>query len=64
MTEDKLSYGQAIAKVEQIVKALQDPSADVDSLASMVAQATELINYCTEKLRTAQVEVEKAVKNT
>ncbi len=61
--EEKLTYNQAIAEVEAIVRQMQDSTVDVDKLASMVARATELIAYCNEKLKKAQVEVEKAVNN-
>lgn len=60
MSEIKLTYAEAIAEVEAIVRTMQDQSADVDKLGVMVARATELITYCTDKLRHAQSEVEKA----
>lgn len=62
MSEIKLSYAEAIAEVEAIVRTMQDQWSDVDKLGAMVARATELIAYCTEKLRHAQAEVEKAAK--
>ncbi len=59
--EEKLSYREAIAEVESIVRAMQDSTIDVDKLAQMVTRATELIAYCNAKLKKAQEEVEKAV---
>lgn len=62
MTEKKeMTYSEAIAQVEQIVRAMQDASLDVDKLGAMVAEATELIATCQAKLRKAEAEVQKAV---
>lgn len=62
MTEKKeMTYSEAIARVEQIVRAMQDASLDVDKLGAMVAEATELIATCQAKLRKAEAEVQKAV---
>lgn len=59
--EMEMSYSQAIAEVEKIVRAMQDSSLDVDKLGEMVSRATELITLCQNKLRKAQVEVQRAV---
>ncbi len=61
--ENNLTYNEAIAEVEAIVRQMNESTVDVDKLASMVARATELIAYCNEKLKKAQVEVEKAVSS-
>lgn len=62
MTEKKeMTYSEAIARVEQIVRAMQDASLDVDKLGAMVAEATALIATCQAKLRKAETEVQKAV---
>lgn len=63
MTTQELSYREAIAEVEAIVRQMQDPNVDIDKLASMVTRASALIAQCNEKLRKAQAEVEKAVEN-
>ncbi len=57
----ELSYREAIAEVESIVRQMQDSSVDIDKLAEMVTRATELIAQCNTKLKKAQAEVEKAV---
>lgn len=62
MTEKKeMTYSEAIARVEQIVRAMQDTSLDVDKLGAMVSEATALIATCQAKLRKAEAEVQKAV---
>ncbi len=63
MKNENLSYREAIAEVEGIVRSMQDSTIDVDKLAEMVSRATELIAYCNDKLKKAQTEVEKAVQS-
>ena len=58
---EQLTYSQAIARIETIVRALQDASLDVDQLGKLVAEATELIALCQSKLRKAEDEVQRAV---
>ncbi len=60
---EELSYREAIAEVESIVRAMQDSNVDVDKLAAMVARASDLIAQCNRKLKKAQAEVEKVVEN-
>lgn len=62
--ENNLTYAEAIAEVDAIVRAMQDSALDVDKLGAMVARATELIAHCNAKLKKAQTEVEKAVSGT
>ena len=60
--ETKITYSQAIKEVEEILFRLNNDQLDVDSLASQVKRASELIALCREKLRKAEAEVEKAIK--
>ncbi|MEF9950508.1 MAG: exodeoxyribonuclease VII small subunit [Mucinivorans sp.] len=59
--EQEMTYAQAIARVEQIIRAMQDASLDVDNLGAMVAEATGLIAMCQGKLKKAETEVKKAL---
>lgn len=61
MEKTELTYAAAIAEVENIVRAMQDATLDVDKLGAMVSRASELIAFCNAKLKKAQTEVEKAV---
>lgn len=56
-----MSYSQAIARIETIVRALQDASLDVDKLGEMVSEATQLIALCQSKLKKAEDEVQRAM---
>lgn len=58
MAEEKLSYTEAVAQIEQILARLRDEQIDVDTLAAEVKRAMELIEQCKAQL----TDVEKAVK--
>lgn len=59
MAKKKLTYTEAVAEIEQILARLRGEQIDVDTLASEVKRATELIAQCKAQL----IEVEKAVKS-
>ena len=58
MAKKKLTYTEAVAEIEQILARLRGEQIDVDTLASEVKRATELIAQCRAQL----TDVEKAVK--
>ena len=58
MAKKKLTYTEAVAEIEQILARLRGEQIDVDTLASEVKRATELIAQCKAQL----TDVEKAVK--
>ncbi len=59
MAKKKLTYTEAVAEIEQILARLRGEHIDVDTLASEVKRATELIAQCKAQL----TDVEKAVKD-
>ena len=58
MAKKKLTYTEAVAEIEQILARLRGEQIDVDTLASEVKRAAELIAQCKAQL----TDVEKAVK--
>ncbi len=60
MAKEKLTYTEAVAEIEQILARLRGEQIDVDTLASEVKRATELIAQCKAQL----TDVEKAVKES
>lgn len=58
----KLSYGEAIAEIEEIIKKIEREELDVDELSDQVKRVSYLINYCREKLRNTENEVNKILK--
>jgi len=59
MTKKNISFNDAIAEVEAILKKIESGVLDVDLLSKSVKRASELIKICQKKLRDAEVEIEK-----
>ncbi len=60
MEKKKISYAEALAEIEAIIAGFTDGDPDIDTLASRVKRASELIAFCKERLRKAEEEVNKA----
>lgn len=54
---DNLSYTEAYTELQEIIEALQEEMIDIDHLAEKSRRAAFLINYCSEKLRKTEKEV-------
>lgn len=61
MENKELSYAQAMAKIEEIVRAMNENTLDVDALGEEVERAVELISLCKSKLQKAQNQIDKAL---
>ena len=60
---DKIhSYKNAIEELENIVKAMENESIDVDELAAKVKRGAELIRFCKSKLKDTEDEVSDVLK--
>jgi exodeoxyribonuclease VII small subunit len=57
-----MSYKEAIAEIEKILKSLREEQNSIDTLSERVARATELIALCREKLRKAENDVNKVLE--
>ena len=60
--ENKLTYKEAMAEMEEIVAKLEDNQLDVDELSAYVKRVSELIVFCKSKLHDTEEEVEKILK--
>jgi exodeoxyribonuclease VII small subunit len=58
-----LSYEQAYQQLKQIALEIENETISVDVLAEKVKTASELINFCQEKLRSTETEVNKIIAN-
>ena len=58
-----MTYKEAIAEIEKILRSLREEQNNIDTLSERVARATELIALCREKLRKAEEDVNKIVGN-
>lgn len=54
----KYSYSQAVARLEEIMQAIQSGSVEIDTLYRLLREADELIKFC----RTRLYEVDEEVK--
>ncbi|MCC8020176.1 MAG: exodeoxyribonuclease VII small subunit [Rikenellaceae bacterium] len=55
-------YAEAIAEIERILDSFNNEQVDIDGLAAQVKRATELISMCREKLRKAEEDVAKVLR--
>jgi exodeoxyribonuclease VII small subunit len=58
---DKLSYDEALRKLEGIVEQIEDDTIMLDTLTQKISEANELIKYCEKKLRSIESEVKKTM---
>ncbi len=59
MATRKETYAQAMARLEKIVKQIDNNELDIDVLADKIKEANELIAFCSDKLTKAEKEMEK-----
>ncbi|MDO4185431.1 MAG: exodeoxyribonuclease VII small subunit [Bacteroidales bacterium] len=54
----KETYAQAMERLEQIVRQIDNGDLDIDELATNIKEAKQIIAACTEKLTQVDKEVE------
>lgn len=57
MTKKKLTYKEALTELEAILLKLESEEVDVDELSKHVKEATELVNYCKNRLKSTEEEL-------
>lgn len=58
----KLTYDEALAEIEQIVQNIEENKYSIDELSEKVKRISFLVNYCKEKLRNTEKELNKILK--
>ena len=58
---DPTGYAEAMREVESILSELDSPSVDVDVLSTKVERASFLINWCKDRISSAQMTVDALV---
>ena len=53
----KMTYAEAMNRLEEIVGKVQDGRIDIDELAGLLKEAQELVNFCREKLYKVDKEI-------
>jgi len=52
-----VSYGEAAARLEEILGKIEEGQVDIDELSGLVKEAAELATLCREKIHAAEVQV-------
>lgn len=53
-----MTYDEALAELKNILRELQEGQTGMEELGAKVKRAAELVEYCKEKLRKTEEEVE------
>ena len=56
-TAKDLRYGEAAARLEQILGQIEEGEVDIDELSGLVEEAAGLVTLCREKIQAAEVQV-------
>lgn len=59
---DELRFGQAMERLESILRRIEEEEIDIDELGERVKEATKLIELCRAKIRKADLEVTQIVQ--
>ena len=62
-TTDEISFGEAMAELERLLRAIEDDEVDLDDLADHVGRAAELIQTCRGKLERTELQVKRIIKD-
>ena len=57
MAENKMTFEAALARLEEIVRAMESGSAALDSSLSLFEEGIGLVKFCTKSLDTAEQKV-------
>jgi len=63
MPKRKLTFKEAFKELEEILKEIESQDLDVDYVAQKVKRATDLIKFCRQKIKSAEFEVKKIIKD-
>ena len=61
--EKKISYEQAMARVEQIVQALESGETKLENLSDLLREAKELITLCRKQLMKTEDDINKIIED-
>lgn len=59
VAKKKETYSQAIARLELIVRQIDNNELEIDELADKIKEANEIISFCNNKLTKADEEIKK-----
>ena len=56
---ENMTYTVAVARLEEIMTAVQDGRVDIDELSGLLKEATELLHFCNDRLYKVDEEVRR-----
>ena len=56
-----MTYNQALAQLEALVKKMQSPDCDIDNLTAYTTQALQLLKFCKQKLTVTDTKVKQVL---
>lgn len=59
MGKEKMTYEQAMLRLEDIVRQVERGETSIDSLTELLKEAKQLIAYCKDKLYATEEEIKK-----
>jgi exodeoxyribonuclease VII small subunit len=57
MSKKQPSYGEAAARLEEILEKIEEGEVDIDELSGLVQEAAGLVTLCRDKIQAADVQV-------
>jgi exodeoxyribonuclease VII small subunit len=64
MAEKKISFEQALSRLEEIVKELENGTAELDKSLDMFEEGIKLVKLCSSKLDDAEQRISILTKNS
>ena len=56
-TSQTPNYGEAAARLEEILLRIEDGEVDIDELSGLVGEAATLVTLCRDKIQAAEIQV-------
>lgn len=63
MPQKKLTYEQAMQRLETIVQGFEQNTLELDQLTAQLAEAQRLIKMCNDKLQQVETDVKQILNN-
>lgn len=61
MGKEKMTYEQAMLRLEDIIRQVERGETSIDSLTDLLKEAKQLIAYCKDKLYATEEEIKKVL---
>ena len=58
---DELNYKSAVAELESILAELESSAVDVDQLSTRLGRATELVQFCKDRLKVVEGDINQVL---